>query len=145
MSKEIQQISTLSVKSETAKLAEIRAFVGDALEQVEFDMQLRNGIILAVDEACSNLIIHGYHNVESNIIEVRFDVDSENIIITISDTAIAFDPAQADEPDLASYFQHPKRGGLGILLMTRVMDDVKYFRAKADGFKNQLVLRKRRV
>ncbi|NQW29515.1 MAG: ATP-binding protein [Ignavibacteria bacterium] len=145
MSNVIHHTDSITVKAATAKLSAIRNFISNALQQIKLDPEERNGIVLAVDEACTNLIVHGYSLDSTKDIVVDFVADMENIYVTISDSSAAFDPAQADSPDMTAYFQHPRRGGLGILLMNKVMDEVRYLRATAPGTKNQLILCKHRV
>jgi anti-sigma regulatory factor (Ser/Thr protein kinase) len=92
---------------------------------------------LAVEEAVSNTIRHGYADAESHPILVRADLDAGELRLEIEDDARAFDPLQAPLPDVRVPIEEKPRGGLGILLLRSVMDRLEYRRV---GGKNILRL-----
>jgi len=96
---------------------------------------------LAVDEAVTNIIRHGYRG-RDGVIEVRCRVSAQDIVITIEDSAEPFDPLSVKEPELGDDVESRQIGGLGIFLMRKKMDQVTYeFR----NGKNVLTLRKKTV
>jgi len=111
---------------------------------LDFNEFEENGIVLAVDEAVSNLIRHAYRGDDTKKISITLSVDDDEVQVEICDTADAFDPASAESPDMRQYFIDRRRGGLGILLMTRVMDTITYKPAAVGDRVNTLTLTKRR-
>jgi serine/threonine-protein kinase RsbW len=95
---------------------------------------------LAVDEACTNVIEHGYGGEDRGVIDLVCQVREGELVVTILDHAAPFDPNQVPAPQLNASLDELKVGGLGIYLMRQVMDAVE-FSAEAGG--NRLVLVKR--
>ena len=52
----------LKIACSKKNLGEIRKFISDSLEEVDLDSKTKSALILAIDEACANAIIHGNNN-----------------------------------------------------------------------------------
>lgn len=137
-------IEPLTIPASTQYLQSVRSYVQQHIGMLDFTEFEENGIVLAVDEAVSNLIRHAYHGDATKSISVCVSIDEDEVRVHITDTADAFDPATAELPDMRRYFMDHRRGGLGILLMTRVMDNITYEPAAGDEGPNTLTLTKRR-
>jgi serine/threonine-protein kinase RsbW len=100
------------------KLDELLSTHGTGAEEI-LDVQL------AVEEAVTNIIRHGYRG---NPGEIRIDcsVTDQEFFITIRDRAPQFDPLSAPAPDITADASHRLIGGLGVMLMRRLMDEVTY-------------------
>ena len=83
-------------------------------------------IILAVDEACTNIIKHAYKYYPDGKIILNLKTDKKTFTIEIIDFGKSFEPGLVPNPDLKKYFDEKRVGGLGIYLMKALMDDVKY-------------------
>ena len=94
-------------------------------------------IRLAVEEAVSNTIRHGYDDDRPHEIIVRAAVDGGRLKLEIEDDAKAFDPLAAPMPDLTLPVEEKPIGGLGLLLVRTVADSVEY---KREGNRNLLRL-----
>lgn len=128
----------LLVKSATDNLALIRDFTRSAAAESGFSDETIGKIILAVDEACTNIIKHAYkYSPEGNII-ISTKFKDGKFIISITDEGNHFDPARIPEPDLLQYYKQKRAGGLGMFLMKKLMDEVKY--STLQGNKNQVIL-----
>jgi len=137
--------NTICVPATTDHLSEIREFLRTRIREAGFSEFEENGIVLAVDEACSNLIRHAYHNDASQVVEVSLSITPAEVKVSIADTATPFDPSAAQVPDMPAYLEERRNGGLGILIMRRVMDDIVYVPCGQASNKNLLVLTKRRT
>ena len=128
----------LSVKSATDNLAQIREFMKETALESGFSEDVTGKIVLAVDEACTNIIKHAYkYSPEGNIIiSVKF-ADSK-FEISITDEGTHFNPDSIPEPDIKEYYKQKKVGGLGVYLIKKLMDEVKY--STLTGNKNQVIL-----
>ncbi|MBS1560512.1 MAG: ATP-binding protein [Bacteroidetes bacterium] len=136
---------TINVPATTDHLHEIREFLRERIRAAGFSEFEENGIVLAVDEACSNLIRHAYHNDPTQSVEVSLAIESDAVTVRICDTATPFDPSSAEVPDMPTYLQERRNGGLGILIMRRVMDMIDYVPCGPTSNRNMLVLTKRRT
>jgi len=96
---------------------------------------------LAVDEAVSNIIEHAYEGREGESIELTCEVDGDRLVVTLLDRGRPFDPSRAPAPDVHAGLSERKVGGLGIYLMRKLVDEVRY-QATPSG--NRLTLVKRR-
>jgi serine/threonine-protein kinase RsbW len=95
---------------------------------------------LAVEEAVTNVILHGYENTTGEV-SVTFLTTHGMLEVRIEDRAPAFDPLSMPEPDIESDVEDRKIGGLGVFLIRQVMDDVSY---RYEDGKNILVMVKRK-
>jgi anti-sigma regulatory factor (Ser/Thr protein kinase) len=127
---------TLTIANETSQLQAVRAFVADAVTHSAIPRAYLNGIILAVDEAVTNIITHAYAEGRHDTIEISLLVEPARFEVVIRDSGITFDPKTIAEPDLHTQITQARRHGLGIFLMRRVMDEVEYL--FKEGVRNEL-------
>jgi serine/threonine-protein kinase RsbW len=82
----------------------------------------------SVDEACTNVIQHAYSNKSEGRIVIRCMLSntSNQFVVNIIDWGKSFDPSTVPKPDTQSYLTERREGGLGIFLMRKFMDSVKY-------------------
>ena len=131
----------LRVKSSTENHALIREFVGNSARHFSISKDVVDKLILAVDEASSNIIRHAYKNSPEGEIVVTFICDENECTIILTDHGTGFNPSSVKYPDMVAYLKEKKRGGLGIHLMKILMDEVDYF--SVTGEYNKLVLKKK--
>lgn len=98
---------------------------------------------LAVDEASTNIIEHGYGNECPNRIDVTCDIQENGLKVVIFDDAEPFDPGSVPDPDINVPLEELKSRGLGIFLMRKMMDEVHYQSSPEKG--NTLTMVKHRV
>lgn len=88
-------------------------------------------IRVAVSEAVSNAIIHGYLNREDEMVELTGERKGNQLIVTIRDEGIGIeDIPKAME---ASYSREDGRMGLGFTFMQSFMDEVEVISAPNAG------------
>ncbi|MCB0833701.1 MAG: ATP-binding protein [Bacteroidetes bacterium] len=117
-------VFTLNIPSRTDNLEIIRDFVITIARKQGFSEDSIGEIELAVDEACANVIKHAYHFKDDKEIAIQVETDEERISITISDEGQGFDPSSLESPE--ERLQKHARGGLGIALIRKVMDEVTF-------------------
>ena len=130
----------LVVSNETANLACVREFIQSNLEKTELAGNEHVKVILAVDEAVSNIMRHAYEDFAKGTrsIEIGFEAEEEKIILTLKDSGREFDPTSVRDLDISEHVKLGKRYGLGLFLMRRIMDEVKFvFRS---GIENMLTM-----
>jgi serine/threonine-protein kinase RsbW len=114
------------ILSRTDSLVEVREFVDAAARAFGFSEEDIANIILAVDEACTNIIKHAYQYAVDKEIEISIFQSTRSFEVRIYDTGKAFDPSSIHAPNLKEHIGHKRRGGLGVYLMKRLMDKVEY-------------------
>ena len=132
----------LVVTSTTENLSAIRTFIKSSAARAGLTNEMTNKIILAVDEACTNIIKHAYKYSPKGKISIRLTTENEKISISITDEGGHFDPTLIPEPDLKKLQKEKRSGGLGMFLMKRLMDEVTY--SNLPDNRNQVVLVKYR-
>lgn len=118
-------------------LDEIREFVGEIARTGGFSDRDVYNIQLATDEAASNIIEHAYEGVSDGLLEISCGVNGSDITIVLVDHGESFDPSEVPAPDLKADLSERKIGGLGIFLMRKLMDEVRY---QAEPRKNRNIL-----
>jgi serine/threonine-protein kinase RsbW len=130
----------LVIKSRTENLSSLRDFISDNANNAGLSNDDIDDIILAVDEACTNIIKHAYKSVPDGEIIIEINYNSRKFTIKLIDHGNSFDPESVPVPDLQKYLRQRKVGGLGLYLMRTLMDDVKYI--SVPGEYNQVMLSK---
>jgi anti-sigma regulatory factor (Ser/Thr protein kinase) len=97
---------------------------------------------LALDEACTNIIEHGYGGEGKGDIECSVESTGEGIKITLKDKGKPFAPDQIPEPNLKVDLEDLKSRGLGLYLMKNLMDEIDYHFENGAG--NTLIMLKRK-
>jgi anti-sigma regulatory factor (Ser/Thr protein kinase) len=128
----------LVVSNDTKHLMLVRDFVSRLIRQSRLAKEEENKVILAVDEAVTNIIEHGYDEGADGSIEIEVEADDDQFKIMIRDSGRVFNPESIPNPDMKEHVTRGHKKGLGIFLMRQIMDEVRYkFR---DGVKNELTL-----
>lgn len=128
----------LIVKSRTENLSLIRDFISSQASSSGLSAEEIENIMLAVDEACTNIIKHAYKSYPEGDIVIKLESKRDKLIISIIDHGNTFDPTGVPDPDLQKYYRNGKVGGLGMYLMKTLMDDVKYISVPGKYNKVQL-------
>ena len=139
--KNISKEKELLIKSRTENLTTVREFVSSAVEEVNAPQDIAGDVVLAVDEACTNIIKHAYKFFPDGDITIKLKYSEKKIVVQITDHGDPFSPDTVPTPDLKKYFEEKRVGGLGMYLMKSLMDDVHY--NSVPGKYNQVVLTKK--
>lgn len=116
----------LKIPTQSTNLKIIRDFITDIANKAGFDNSASGDIALAVDEACTNVIKHAYKGGDDKEITVKVRYDSDKIIISISDSGKGFNSEPDDEAAVQNRLKKLQKGGLGIYLMKKSMDEVVF-------------------
>jgi len=130
----------LKVKSKTENLSIIRDFINTSAADAGLKADVIESIILAVDEACTNIIKHAYKSFPDGELIIKTKSTLNRFVISITDFGNSFEPEMIPEPDLQKYYRQRRVGGLGMYLMKTLMDDVKY--KSIPGKYNEVLLSK---
>ncbi len=117
----------LTIEATIENITAVTEFVNELLEKYSCPMKARMQIDIAIDELFGN-IAHYAYNPKSGPATVQVEVqkDPMAVIITFIDHGKPFDPLSGKDPDLTIPLEERKEGGLGVFLVKKVMDDVRY-------------------
>ncbi len=108
------------------QLDAIREFAAQAARDAGMDDSAIYAVELSMDEACTNVIEHAYEGMKEGEIECTCDADDKNLTIIIHDHGKSFDPSTIALPNLDADLDSRPVGGLGVFLMKKLMDDVRF-------------------
>lgn len=132
------------VPCQKKKLVDIRFFISEVLKK-HLDSEIDiNSLVLAVDEICANLMIHSHQCNPSKCLELFVKIDEEEIIFEIKDTGNGFNIKEYKEPSINDIIIEKKKGGLGLMLVKRIMDNIEYIENKNSNvyrLRKKLVIR----
>jgi anti-sigma regulatory factor (Ser/Thr protein kinase) len=128
--------SRLEITSEASCCRTGRAFAEGWAKLAGMSDVERGQIVLALDEAVTNIIRHGYQNAAGHRIEIQASFQENALEYRLRDWAPVADPAAFKGRDLADL----RPGGLGLALLRMTFQEVRW-EARPDG--NDLILRKR--
>ena len=122
----------------TEVLAELRSAVRDACQRAHCGEECCDQVVLAINEACMNIIQHGYRFANGQYFTLRLSVDDGVLRVNLLDNGLP-----ATDTDLRPReLDELRPGGLGVRFMRELMDGVAYLPAP-EGFTNCLQLSKR--
>jgi serine/threonine-protein kinase RsbW len=99
--------------------------------EILYDVQL------AVDEACTNIISHGYAGLDPGSIILDLDVDTDKLTVSLTDFGHSFEPSSTPLPNVDAPIEERELGGLGLFFIQQSMDEMDY-QATEDG--NKMIL-----
>jgi len=117
-----------------SNLKGIRDFVRNTLNENHVPELQISAIVLALDEMCSNLMIHAHHCNPEHFLELHINHPGKGtFVFEIIDDGNVFDINQFNEPGMDNLVHEKRKGGLGIRLVKSIMDKIEY---KTEGGKN---------
>lgn len=104
-------------------------FINEQLEALECAMKFQLQIDVAIDEILTNIASYAYGEGEGRAV-VTFDFDPQTrlVSITFEDSGAPFNPLDMPDPDVTLSVEQRAIGGLGIFLVKKTMDDMRYER-----------------
>lgn len=134
----------LRIVNELGELARVRHEVEAAILRAGFPGEWTNRILIAVDEAVTNIIEHGYEGVGAGHghVDIVIDATPDEFAISLLDEGESFDPRTLSDIDIRRHVAAGRSGGLGVFLIRKIMDVVDYHHEA--GRHNRLTMVKRR-
>jgi serine/threonine-protein kinase RsbW len=129
-----------TIPARISSLTEILDGIARLLVEQGFPPGLTSDVQLAADEAVTNIILHGYNGEEGTIHLVAV-ATRDMVEITVEDQGPPFDPTSYVPGEVKEGLMDRLPGGLGIVLIRSVMDEVQY---RHETGKNILSMVKRR-
>ena len=130
----------LIVEADRMNLPQVQAFIDEQLEEVGCPMPAQISIDIAVEELFVNIASYAYGNGSGKaVVQVTVHEDPLSVEITFIDNGAPYDPLAKADPDTTLSLKERKKGGLGIFMVKKSMDNVSY--EYKDG-KNILTIKK---
>ena len=110
------------------EVTRIAQFIDEVCEELGLDFATVSAIQLAIEEAVVNVIEYAYPDKVDEKSSLTVTAADGEIVFVLSDSGVAFDPTLAQEPDITLPAEARPIGGLGIMLVKRIMNEVAYER-----------------
>jgi serine/threonine-protein kinase RsbW len=137
----LEKMQIIHKTAELQSLGTFRDFIDTVCEtHTQVDEQTLFDLKLAIDEACTNIILHGYAGIDSGTIMLGCEVDNHRAVILISDFGRPFEHGERSKPDIESILETNRTGGFGLYFIYQTMDEVSY---ETDDNGNRLTLVKK--
>ena len=107
-------------------LPPIREFIRRASINMSLSEDITFAFKIAVDEACTNIIQHGYKGLKPGPIKLIFERDPGRVTLTLYDKGISFNPENAVEADINADWKQRQIGGLGLHMVKEMIDEIQY-------------------
>ena len=115
---------TITLASRREEVSRLETLINKLAEHFRLPDGLRETIMLALNEAATNAIVHGNKNDPNKEVTVTAKVTPDRIEFTVADQGQGFDPGSLpsplDEPNLM------KPSGRGVFLMRQFADQVRF-------------------
>jgi anti-sigma regulatory factor (Ser/Thr protein kinase) len=117
---------SLTLRNDVAEIERLSQAIGEMGAALPKDAV--GEIQLAAEELVTNVIRHGYETGQPGTVDVLLRLDAGGFWMQVRDRGRPFDPLSKPDPDVTAPVEERKVGGLGILLVKRLMDEVHYRR-----------------
>ncbi len=128
------------IENQIGELSSLAGKIDELAEEWEISPALVMNINLVIEEAFSNIIFYGFADNRKHEIEILIALDNNLLTISITDDGIPFNPLEQQPPDITLPAEERPVGGLGIFLISQIMDEMHYNRK---GNLNILTLNKK--
>ena len=117
----------LTIAASVKNLDAVTDFVNEQLELMECPMKIQMKIAIVIDEVFSNIAQYAYPNGTGDV-TIRVDSldHSAGMSMTFIDRGLYYNPLQKEDPDITLDANERQIGGLGIFMVKKLMDDVRY-------------------
>jgi anti-anti-sigma factor len=132
--------TVIELKNDLTDLERLAAEVEGFCHRHTVEPRTRSAVQLALEEVVTNIISYAYEEARDHVIRIELQADGKLLEARIEDDGRPFDPTEASEPNLDVSLEERRIGGLGMLLVRTLMDDIRYTREQD---RNILVVTKR--
>lgn len=114
----------MTLSSNFDEVERVEPFVRELQEWIGFSDDQYGNIMLSINEAVTNAIIHGNEQDPSKKVYVKARLEDKTLTVTVKDEGKGFDPANLPNPlDKENLL---KEGGRGVYLIKQYSDEVKF-------------------
>ena len=127
IAQEVQNLS-LNVAIDLAEIERVNREFLTFSEAHDVPAAAAQKVCIVFDDLLNNVISYGFDDDEEHQIEVNVSCFSDHLLIVVSDDGVPFNPFDRVGPDITLSIEERDIGGLGVLLVTELMDEYHYQR-----------------
>jgi serine/threonine-protein kinase RsbW len=125
-----KKIKHFIIENQVNEITFLAEEVEKLTENWGLNQALAMNINLVIEEAVTNIIFYAFTDDKKHQIEITISVNNNRLTIKIADDGIPFDPLLHKKPDITLSAEERAVGGLGIFLISQIMDKIHYTRNK---------------
>ncbi len=134
-----RKIKQFVIENQIKEISSLAEKIEELAEEWEISPALAMNMNLVIEEAVSNIIFYAFADKYKHKIKISVSTDNKTLTISITDDGIPFNPLEQQQPDIKLPAEERPVGGLGIFLISQIMDEMQYNRK---GNENRLTLKK---
>ena len=133
-------MKTITGKASIDQIPVFTGFVDQELEACGCPIKQQMQIDVVLDELLSNIALYAYPAGPGEVtLSFEFDAGSRTAVLQFSDGGIPYNPTEMPDPDVSLPAEKREIGGLGIFIVRKTMDEMRYSR---ENGKNILTVKK---
>ncbi|MCE5174203.1 MAG: ATP-binding protein [Bacteroidales bacterium] len=125
---ETKMKEVFEIENKIEALSILAGKIENLAEKWELPVPLTMNLNLVLEEAVSNVIFYAFNDHQKHLIQISLALENKILTVEIVDDGIPFDPLSQKLPDITLPVEERPIGGLGILLILKIMDQVSYSR-----------------
>jgi anti-sigma regulatory factor (Ser/Thr protein kinase) len=118
------------IENRIEELTSLAEKIDEMAEDWELSQAIAMNINLVIEEAVSNIIFYAFNDNDKHEIDITVTFDDKVLTIKITDNGKPFNPLLQQQPDINLPAEERPVGGLGIFLISQIMDEKNYTRRK---------------
>ena len=122
------RVLDLVIANRMDEISRANAEFNEFAESEGLEASVRRSTNLVLDELLNNVISYAFADDDDHKIDVKIELSSDRLSVTVADDGVPFNPFAGSPPDTALSVEEREIGGLGIHLVRNVMDEVSYNR-----------------
>jgi serine/threonine-protein kinase RsbW len=127
------KIKRFVIENQIGELSSLAEKIDDLAKEWTLPQSLAMNMNLVIEEAVSNIIFYAFANNGKHEIGISISLNNSLLTIKITDDGIPFNPLAQEQPDITLPAEDRPVGGLGIFLISQIMDKMDYARIKNEN------------
>lgn len=119
---EMNEKNRLTLTPNESSIKRVFDFVENMMQQAGVETKIINRVNIAVDEIYTNIVRYS----GAQWTEIICDIQNDKILLTFTDNGKEYNPLTAQEPDVTLSAEDREIGGLGIYMVKKSMDELRY-------------------
>lgn len=127
---EKRRIKHFTITNRITELPALARETEELAQEWKLPAPLTMNLNLVLEEALSNIIYYAFKDNVEHKIRISLSQSNNKITVRIKDDGIPFNPSGQMKPDITLPASERPVGGLGIFLISKIMDTVHYARER---------------
>lgn len=119
-------LHTIELTNDVNDVPKMSEWIETLSEEIDIPMDKAFQLNLALEEAVVNVMNYAYPGKQGMPILIEANSEPSRLTLVIDDTGIPYDPTQNKDPDITLSAEERPIGGLGVMLVKQLMDEVSY-------------------